>query len=199
MKEKKEEFYSTLDDSKLKREKKSSCSLLSLGIFFLIVLVILELSLYFIARGFKSNEKNENSVTPSGELEMKGSGIDLGDNRFALSVSQGILCSSIEKTINVQDLSCAISETGIELTGKFSPLLPKNTKVIVIPVAENGKVAFRVKRLTIGFIPAPSFLLKNISTSLSSALYASFPDLEKAEVDKVELQEAVMTITAKKI
>lgn len=194
-----QEFYSTLDNSAAKRGKKNSCSCLALGIFFLVVLVILELGLFFIARGFRANEKNSNSVTPSGELEMKGSGIDLGDNRFALTISQGILCNAIANTSGIKNLNCAITADGIELSGKISSYLPSNAKVILIPTQQNGKVVFQIKRLSVGFIPVPSFLAKSISNSMGLALYTTFPDLEKAQVDKVELQEAVMTITAKKV
>jgi len=193
-----EEFYSTLDDSTKKRGKKSSCSCLALGIFFFALLLILELGLFFVARGFKSDEKNSNSITPTGSLEMKGSGIDLGDNRFALTVSQGILCNSLGQVREGKDIGCAISEGGIEISGKISSYLPSNAKAVLIPVEKDGRVEFRVKGLAVGSVPIPSFLAKSIGSSMGLALYSTFPDLEKAEVDKVELQEAVMTITAKK-
>ncbi len=194
-----QEFYSTLDDSAQKRGKKSSCSCLALGIFFFVILVILEMGLFFIARGFKSDEKNSNSIVPTGELEMKGSGIDLGDNRFELNISQGILCNAVKQITNIKDLSCAISADGIELSGKISSYLPSNAKVILVPTQKDGKVVFKVKRLSVGSVPVPTFLAKSIGNSMGLALYSTFPDLENAQVDKVELQEAVMTITAKKI
>lgn len=193
-----QEFYSTLDDSAKVRGKKSSCSCLALGIFFVVILILLELGLYFVARGFRADEKNSNSIVPTGEIEMKGSGIDLGDNRFALSVSQGILCNSLGQVREIKDLNCAITEEGIELSGKISSYLPSNAKVVLIPTQKEGRVEFRVKRLSVGVVRVPSFLAKSIGSSMGLALYSTFPDLEKAEVLKVELQEAVMTITAKK-
>ena len=195
----KENFYSDLDDSREQKGKKNSCSFLSLAIFFIIIFLIAEFSLYYIAKGFRSNNQDSNAITASNQLDMRGSGIDLGENRFALSVSQGILCSLIEKYANINSLACAINPSGIELTGKLSAFLPSNTKVILTPSVRSGKIEFKVKKAAVGFVTVPSFFVNYLSDLLNSALYQTFPDLEKAQVDKVELQEAVMTITAKKI
>lgn len=195
---KRDEFYSDLDTSKTARESKKSCSCQALVIFFVLLLIVLELSLFFVARSIKSGPKDVGFVSPEGQLEMKGSGIDIGDGRFALSVSQGMLCSSLLQAKVIQNLSCAISEEGITVAGKFSSYLPSNARIVLVPQAKDGRVDFETKRVTIGSIPVPSFLSSGLDKTLNSALYKSFPDLEKAEVLRVELQEAVMTITAKK-
>lgn len=196
--EKGKEFYEDLDEVRNHREKKSSCSCLSLVVFFIALLLVLELSLYFVSRGLRSKSEDQGFVSPQGQLEMKGSGVDIGADRFALSVSQGMLCSALSESADIQDLSCAISSDGILLTGKLGSFLPSNAKAVIVPEAKSGRVVFKIKKVSVGIVRVPAFLSGRLEDTLNLALYKTFPDLEKAEVDKVELQEAVMTITAKK-
>lgn len=187
------EFYRELDRT---HRKKSFCSCSTLGIFFLAVLIILELSLFLLARGFKSSPNlDQPALAP--DLPQQLSTVELEDGYFRLVISEGSLCSSLAQVKGFKNLSCQISDEGLVVAGKFGFVFPPNSRLVLNPRIDKGRLAFDLTSFSIGKISLPSGWASGLSVAAEEAIYKSAPDLDKAEVEEVEVTDGLVMIRAK--
>ncbi|MDH4358412.1 MAG: hypothetical protein OEV37_00475 [Candidatus Berkelbacteria bacterium] len=188
------EFYRELDSS---HRKKSFCSCTTLGIFFLVVLIILELSLFLLARGFRSSPNlDQPALAP--DLPQQLSTVELEDGYFRLVISEGSLCSSLAQVKGFRNLSCQISDEGLVVAGKFGFVFPSNSRLVLNPRIDKGRLAFDLASFSIGKISLPSGWALGLSMAVEEAIYKNAPDLDKAEVEEIEVTDGIVAVKMKK-
>jgi len=188
------EFYRELDSS---RQKKRHCSCLSVSIFFFIVLILLEFSLFLLARGLKSSPKIDlPALTPSSPQSL--STVELENGYFRLVISEGSLCSTLTQSKGYKNLSCQISDEAITIAGKFGFFFPSNSRVVLYPRANKGKLEFDLKSFSIGKIAFPSSWASPLPKAVEQAVYKSVPELDKAEVEEIEITDGIVAVKAKR-
>ena len=189
-------FYRELDQSK---NKGSRCGCVSLVILFAILLFGIETALFLGARAIKARPSTSENLSSSVSLQegQDASKFDLEGGVFQVVVSQGVLCARLKEKAGLKDVSCSISEEGIEISGKIG-VLPQNTRAVLAGKIEKEKLAIELESLYIGKLKIPSLLTKNLSGQVMKVISNSAPDLDKANIQKVETREGVLIIEARK-
>lgn len=187
MKTKSNDFYSELDNYK---RRGGYCNCTTLAVFFVVLIVVLEIFVFSFARGVKYNPKSSDVKIPVG-LGTELQSTKVTETEEQVYVPQGVLCSIISK-YKKSDLSCLISEEGVEIDGKIGYLLPSNANILLFPQVSNGDLEFVVKRVAIGKVGVPGILSAGIGGIISEAVKGELKG--KVEFKRVLLSEAVMTL-----
>lgn len=188
---KSEGFYKELDRSK---DRKGSCSCLSLGIIFFILLLVLEISLFLVAKNFKHNPKQDADFSAPALSEGKISSIDLAEGALRVTISQGQLCQAIiDSGINVSDLACQINDDGVKISGKVSAFLPSNTSLTLIPTAKDGKIALEIKKVEVGTIDISPSLFSLFVGKIENQINSN-EAVKNMKITKCELGEGMMVV-----
>jgi len=181
-------FYQELDAAK---ERPGSCNCVSFAVLFALVLLVSEIFVFSFFKNLKSAPDLKGSNSSGVQVTENFSKIDLGDNSFQYSLSQGQFCSALPR-----NLACLISQDGIIVSGKISPYLPQNASVYIRPKIVDEKLSFEVLKCTIGVLTVPKFFVFGTMSTLNSSLSKQIPELDGAKVKNVELGEGVMLISA---
>lgn len=188
-------FYNELDQSKTKGGR---CGCVSLIVLFAILLIGLEAALFLALKAIKAKPIASGNLSSSATLR-EGQDVskqNLENGRFQVAVSQGVLCARLKVEPGLQDVSCSISEQGIEISGKIG-VLPQNTRVVLTPKVEEEKLVIELRSVHIGSFRVPN-LTKGLSGQVTRVILNGAPDLDKASIDKVEAGEGVLIIEATK-
>jgi hypothetical protein len=186
---KQEDFYKDLDRDK-KRTREKTLSFWTLSIFFLVIIIVGEIVLFTLGRGIRTQPEGNFSVKGLTEGLNLSSTKEAGDQSETI-ISQGTLCKQMIDKLN-GDISCTISQDGIIIFGKFSPVLPKNSSVYLVPSIQDERIKFDITKVTIGNIGISKLFAAPVSTLITSATNASLP--ANSRVVRVDLQEAVMIV-----
>jgi hypothetical protein len=194
MSSKERSFYNEMDQSHKKIEEKT-LPFWKLTIFFLILIIVLEIVLFSIGRAFKKIPDSGFSVKG-----IKNGAIDLVNNQeigneLETTISQGVLCSNLVKNIK-KEVECSVNNDGIIISGKVSDLLPGNTAVYIVPKIVDGEVIFEATKVMVGSIGVSKFIATPITSGLSKAISSSLPI--NAEVKRIDLLPASMVIITSK-
>ncbi len=189
-------FYAEMEKAK---NRPLSCNCLTLSIFFVVILVVLEGGLFIGSRRLRSGLSLEQASNSSSSLNLNLAEIDVGGGEFQVSVPQGTLCAKFANEVDKgRNYQCLIDEEGIRIGGRLSSLLPANSEVVLIPVVERGQLEFEVKELLIGRLKVPDWAARHLGGVCKKAILAGAPDLKNAEVTGVELREGLMLVRARK-
>jgi len=189
-------FYAEMEKSK---DRPLSCNCLTLSIFFVVILVVLEGGLFIGSRRLRSGLSLEQASNSSNSLNLNLAELDTGGGEFQVSVPQGTLCAKFAGEIGKgRSYQCLINEEGIRIGGHLRTALPANSEVVLTPKVERGQLKFEVKELLIGRLRVPDWAARNLGGVCKKAILAGAPDLKNAEVTGVELREGLMLIRAKK-
>lgn len=183
-------FYDKLERTKV---KKPSCSCLSIGIFLIIILAVVEVGIFTTIKNLKSNPVEITSFSKITQDDQIGiERLDFSDETVKIVISQGTLCNRLGK-----EVACQISTDGISLAGKLNMIIPANSTVLIEPFAENDKLRFRVKEFKIGKVNAPKTLSSGVEGALNKAI-TNDPSTKDVKVKSVETVQAAMIIYARK-
>jgi len=196
MKSEEKEFYRELDKDK-SRTKEKTLSFWTLGALVLAVIFVGELALFWFGRGIRSAPRIDFSVRGQSGLAPEISSTTEQDGISQTIISQGAMCSKLTSSLK-GEITCAISKEGIIISGKISPLLPKNASVYITPKVQDKKVKFEITKVTIGKIAFARMVATPISSAISSAVNSSLP--ADSQVTSIDLKNAFMVIvTSKKL
>jgi hypothetical protein len=190
------DFYKDLDEFKKKR---GCCSCLSLAVLFIIVLFLVEGTLFYLGRNLKAKPIIGTATKINQPAEVSFSKVDLNNQEFQVVISEGVLCSRMVKFKGLQNgLSCSINYDGIKIEGKLSALSFSNSAVVLRPKVVDNKLEFEVVEAMIGKVRVPRFLVSQAGNIVLQILKQDIPDLEYAKIKSVELQEGIVVISAER-
>lgn len=188
-------FYKDLDKSK---DKKGSCSCITLAVAFFVVLCIVELFLFLTAKNFRYNPRQGESFSLPTSFESNISPVDLGNGTVRLAISQGQFCKMIvESGVNHSGLECAISKESVKVSGKISSFLPSNTSISIIPRAKNDKIELELKSVEVGTVDISPSLFK-VFTGKIENLINSNEAIKSIKVKSCQLEEGMVVIEGTK-
>lgn len=181
------EFYEDLDEYK---RSKNGCSCLGFVLLMVGILIVAEIFLFYVAKSVKYDTSQDatSATVERGDLDF--SSLEK-DGKVEIVISEGILCSKISATRGQNKLGCIIDEEGITITGRLATFLPSNAAITVFPIAEAGRVSYRVDSLKVGKLGVPRILAPTIVSVLEKAIS---PKLEDVEVKRIELDSGIMVI-----
>jgi uncharacterized protein YpmS len=196
MRPKERSFYNEMDQSH-EQNKEKTLPFWKLTLFFLFLIVGVEIILFSFGKAIKNAPDTGFSVKgiANSTLDLVSSK-ESGDEVETI-ISQGVLCKNLAKNIK-KEVVCSIDPEGIIVSGKISDFLPGNAAAYITPKVENGKIRFEVTKLTIGSIAVSKWIAGPVSAGLSKAVSSSLP--LNQEVKRIDLMSASMVvITSKKI
>lgn len=177
------------------KRSKNSCSCSGFAILMLVVLILAEFILFFIARGVKFDPSKEATIsrnTENAQFSVVESG---GNNSVEVVISEGVLCSKLSANRQQDGLGCAISEEEVVITGKLATFLPSNASLSVTPNVKGGKISYDVNYLKVGNFKVFGFLAPTIAGALSKMIN---PEIKDINVTRIDLNEAIMIIVGER-
>jgi hypothetical protein len=192
-----EAFYDELDQDK---RKPGSCGCLALGIIFLIILLIVEFSIFSFGHSLRSSANLEQASRINSSVDGDFSVIAGADDKSEIVIQESILCSKIVTSIKSKDgVTCLINSDGLTIAGKVNFITPSNASSLLVPRISNGRLVFDSKESKIGKLNVPAFVSGGFGKIVSKVINNSIPDSKNIELTGVSTQEAIMILQVKKI
>lgn len=200
-------FYKEMDE---KSGRKSFCTCQTLVIFF-IVLFLLGAGLIWRAyKKVSAPAKPKEIVTPTmvseDTLKKKLEQITQTptQSQVTIELTNQELTSllneflSAQPNLNIKGAQAQIQPTGVVFAGRLTSPIETDVQVVTQPFVEEGKVRFRIEKVSAGTLGLPEFATKQLSDVLSQALKNIDQKLVGVTVQNVELRQGVLVVRGTK-
>ena len=200
-------FYDDLDR---KTVKKSCCSWQTFILFFVILAI---LSSGFTVYSFYKIKQSDPSITFSIEkLYPENVSKESFSNKLKINATNptfsivltsqeltSVLSTGVKAvTFEIKDVQVEISPSGMNIFGKLTKPLNADIKIETAPSPQDGRVFFKVTKITAGKLVLPGLLNSEIEKALNNVMDENFQPLyDNYRVENVELRQDVMIISGK--
>lgn len=155
-------FFKELD----KKKEKKTISVKAVLIFVIILLAIIEILIFFLAKSFRSAKFDfKDEATKINPFSLKTEDIEI-NTVSEIVLTEKSLCEQIYKIYNSKNLSCSIKEDGVYVFGKTSGLMLANANLKLNPVITGQRLKLELAELHFGRFDAPNFVKSSASKGI---------------------------------
>lgn len=196
-------FYREMDQKKFHR---SCCTWQTFLIFFVCLAILAGgVTIYFFYKikqsGFTINRLYPSNVSKQNfQDKLK---ISKENPTFSVTVTSAELTSLAGDgiktlTFEIKDIQIEINSQSLIIYGKLTKPLKSDIKIETAPKVFEGKIYFKVEKISAGKLILPSFLNNEVEKALNNLMAENFATLyENCQVEKVELENDQMIISGK--